>query len=144
LVPVTSSESRQEEKPSSGGPLVRSNVTHKGKEKAYENLDSVVPHSASHSIGTSSVAPAVLALSKESKPPLPSAINHAFSEPISTSEDVLASSCKALGDTLGVLSQRLLLLSGQPIPDPVTISQTADAIAKTGQALGVISSLRCR
>ncbi|KAF8271747.1 hypothetical protein EI94DRAFT_518708 [Lactarius quietus] len=144
LVPVTSSESRQEEKPSSGGPLVRSNVTHKGKEKAYENLDSVVPHSASHSIGKSSVAPAVLALSKESKPPLPSAINHAFSEPISTSEDVLASSCKALGDTLGVLSQRLLLLSGQPIPDPVTISQTADAIAKTGQALGVISSLRCR
>lgn len=63
------------------------------------------------------------------------------SQPTSTSEDVLASSSKALGTTLGTLSQRLLLLSGQPTLDLVTISQTADAISKTGQALDVISYL---
>jgi len=139
LVPFTSSGSGQEEKPSSSVPQARSNVTLKGKEKVVENHDSPVAHSASHTVGTSSVAPAVLALSKESKPPPPSA------EPTTTtSEDVLASSCSALEATLGALSQRLLLLSGQPILDPVTISQTADAIAKTGQALEVISSLRRR
>ena len=63
------------------------------------------------------------------------------SQPTSTSEDVLASSSKALSTTLGTLSQRLLLLSGQPTLDLVTISQTADAISKTGQALDVISYL---
>jgi hypothetical protein len=35
-----------------------------------------------------------------------------------------------------------MLLSCQAILDPVTISQTADAIAKTGQALTVIKKLR--
>jgi hypothetical protein len=35
-----------------------------------------------------------------------------------------------------------MLLSDQPILDPITISQTADAIAKTGQALAVINMLR--
>lgn len=145
LVPVTSSGSRQEEIPSSGTPLVGSNMTLKGKGKASGICDApAVAHSASPTIGTSSVAPTALSLSRESKPPLPSAVNYTFSEPTSTSEDVLASSYKALGATLGVLSQRLLLLSSQPILDPVTISQTADAIARTGQALEVISSLRRR
>lgn len=144
LVPVTSSGPRQEE--SSGARLVGSNATLKGKEKASGNRDVPVvaprvAHSASPAIGTSFVAPAVLPLSRESGPPLPSAVNHAFSEP---TEDVLASSWKALGATLSALSQRLLLLSSQPILDPVTISQTADAIAKTGQALEVISTLRRR
>lgn len=140
LVPFTSSGSKQEEKPSSSAPLLGSNVTLKGKEKASENNGPAVARFASHSLGTASTAPAVFALSK---PPLPNAVN-AFSEvtPTSTSEDVLASSCKALSTTLGALSQRLLFLSGQPILDPVTISQTADAIAKTGQALDVISYLR--
>jgi hypothetical protein len=49
---------------------------------------------------------------------------------------------KALGVTLNALSQRLMLLSGQTFLDPVAISQTADAIAKTGQALAVINKLR--
>jgi hypothetical protein len=35
-----------------------------------------------------------------------------------------------------------MLLSGQAILDPVSISQTADAIAKAGQALAVIKTLR--
>ncbi|KAH9050102.1 hypothetical protein EDB84DRAFT_1631236 [Lactarius hengduanensis] len=144
LVPVTSSGPRQEE--SSGALLVGSNATLKGKEKASGNRDVPVvaprvAHSASPAIGTSFVAPAVLPLSRELGPPLPSAVNHAFSEP---TEDVLASSWKALGATLSALSQRLLLLSSQPILDPVTISQTADAIARTGQALEVISTLRRR
>jgi uncharacterized Zn finger protein (UPF0148 family) len=138
LVPLTSSVSRQEEKPSSSAPLLGSNVTRKGKEKAYENHHPAVPYAASHSIGTSSAAPAVLA---SSKPPLPNATN-AFYEPTPTSEDVLASSSTALGTTLGALSRRLLHLSGQPNLDPVTISQIAEAIAKTGQALDVISYLR--
>jgi hypothetical protein len=56
-------------------------------------------------------------------------------------DDVLAGMGKALRATLNALSQRLLLLSGQPILDPVSISQTADAIARTGQALGVINTL---
>ncbi|KAI9466716.1 hypothetical protein BJY52DRAFT_1111219 [Lactarius psammicola] len=159
LVPVTSPGSRQEEIPSSGAFLVGPNATLKGKEKASDSRDapvvclneclrtsnssrpamtlSQVAHSAPSTIGTSSVAPAVLSLSRESKPPLPSA-------PTSTSDDVLASSCNALGATLGALSQQLLLLSSQPILDPVSISQTADAIARTGQALEVIRSLRLR
>jgi hypothetical protein len=61
---------------------------------------------------------------------------------IPTSGDILADSSKALGATLSALSQRLVLLAGQPILDPVTISQTADAIAKTGQAMAVINTLR--
>ncbi|KAH8999411.1 hypothetical protein EDB92DRAFT_1790271 [Lactarius akahatsu] len=137
LVPVTSSGPRQEE--SSGALLVGSNATLKGKEKAFGNRDVPVvtprvAHSASPAIRTSFVAPAVLPLSWESGPPLPSA----------PTEDVLAGSWKALGATLSALSQRLLLLSSQPILDPVTISQTADAIARTGQALEVISTLRRR
>lgn len=56
--------------------------------------------------------------------------------------DVLAGSDKALRATLSTLSQRILLLSCQQILDPVTISQTADAIARTGQALAVINTLR--
>ena len=35
-----------------------------------------------------------------------------------------------------------MVLSGQVILDTVTISQTADAIAKAGQALAVIKTLR--
>jgi hypothetical protein len=68
-------------------------------------------------------------------------IPHLF-QPISTSDDILANSSKALGATLSALSQRLMLLSGQAILDPVAISQTADAIAKAGQALAVIKTLR--
>ncbi|KAH9062046.1 hypothetical protein EDB87DRAFT_1560067 [Lactarius vividus] len=137
LVPVTSSGTKQEE--SSGGLLVGSNATLKGKEKASGNRDVPVvapwvADSASPAIGTSYVAPAVPSLSQESKPPPPSA----------PTEDVLASSWKALGATLSALSQRLLHLSSQPILNPVTISQTVDAIAKTGQALEVISTLRRR
>jgi hypothetical protein len=66
---------------------------------------------------------------------------HLF-QPISTSDDILTDSSKALEATLSALSQRLILLSGQPILDPVTISQTADAITKAGQALAVINTLR--
>ncbi|KAI9448336.1 hypothetical protein H4582DRAFT_81028 [Lactarius indigo] len=140
LVPVTSSGPRQEE--TSGALLVGPNAALKGKEKASGNRDApAVAHSASPAIGTSFVAPAVLPLSRESKLPLPSAANYTFSEP---TEDALTSSWKALGATLSALSQRLLLLSSQPILDPVTISQTADAIARTGQALEVISTLRRR
>jgi hypothetical protein len=58
------------------------------------------------------------------------------------SDDILAGSGKALRVALSALSQRLLCLSGQPILDPVTISQTADAIARTGQAMAVINTLR--
>jgi hypothetical protein len=68
-------------------------------------------------------------------------IPHLF-QPVPTSGDTLADSRKALEVTLSALSQRLMLLSGQPILDPVIISQTADAIAKTGQALAVINTLR--
>jgi hypothetical protein len=66
---------------------------------------------------------------------------HLF-QPISTLDGILASSDKALGASLSALSQRLFLLSGQPILDPIAISQTADAISRTGQALGVINTLR--
>lgn len=68
-------------------------------------------------------------------------IPHLF-QPISTSDDILANSSHALETTLGALSQRLMVLSGQVILDTVTISQTADAIAKAGQALAVIKTLR--
>ena len=68
-------------------------------------------------------------------------ILYAF-QPVSSSDDVLAGSDKALRATLSTLSRRLLLLSDQQILDPVTISQTADAIARTGQALAVINTLR--
>jgi hypothetical protein len=68
-------------------------------------------------------------------------IPHLF-QPISTSDDILANSSQALEATLGALSQRLMVLSGQVILDAVTISQTADAIAKAGQALAVIKTLR--
>jgi len=70
----------------------------------------------------------------------PHSIHHVL-QPISTLDDVLTSSRKALWATLSALSQRLLLLSDQAIPDPITISQTADAIARTGQALVVINTL---
>jgi hypothetical protein len=63
-------------------------------------------------------------------------------QPIPTSGDILADSSKALVAALSALSQRLMHLSGQPILDPVAISQTADAIAKTGQAMAVINTLR--
>jgi hypothetical protein len=35
-----------------------------------------------------------------------------------------------------------MLLSGQAILDPTTISQTADAVTKVGQALAAIKKLR--
>jgi len=147
----TQSESRPEETPTSGIPVGRSNGKTKGKgtEKASESpaLTTVVT-SVSPAAGVTNVTqsdtPAFLAtssLSQESNLPQPASSSYAFSEPISGSDDVLVSSRKALRATLIALSQRLLLLSNQAIPDPITISQTADAIARTGQALVVINTL---
>jgi len=125
-------------------------VVAKGKEKTSEiPAVPVVVAPASPAARTSKIThstsslPATSSFTRESNPPLPtSPSSRAFSEPISTSDDILANSSKALGTALNALSQRLMLLSGQAILDPVAISQTADAIAKAGQALAVIKTLR--
>ncbi|KAH9999455.1 hypothetical protein BJV77DRAFT_977321 [Russula vinacea] len=113
-----------------------SSATAKGKEKTSRALlymRSVVASKVTHS---NPLLPTTSSFPQE----LPTFPTRAFSN--LTSDDTLANSSKALGATLGALSQRLMLLSDQPILDPITISQTADAIAKTGQALAVINMLR--
>ncbi|KAI0301838.1 hypothetical protein B0F90DRAFT_1715778 [Multifurca ochricompacta] len=150
LVPVTPSESRQEEIPSSSTPMKGTYLTLKGKEKAFKSSTAAtVASSVSAAVGNSSIVhsttpgfPTTSPVSRVSVPPLPTSSEYGLSEPISTLDDTLASSGKALAATLSSLSQRLLILSSQAILDPVTISQTADAIARTGQALAVINALR--
>jgi len=145
----TQSGSRQEEIPTSRVPVGRLNAITKGKEKASVSpAVTTVVASVSPAAGVTNAmqsdTPAFLttsSLSQESNLPQQASSSCVFSEPISTSDDVLTSSRKALRATLGALSQRLLLLSDQAIPDPITISQTADAIARTGQALAVINTL---
>jgi hypothetical protein len=160
LIPVTPSGSTQKEVAPSNVPVEGSNATVKGKEKALDEPEAPVVRPVerftikdnSQSAMAFQVVP-----SASLTPP-----NPAFSEvrtwlyetmtlkthhphllqPISALSDILATSDKALGVSLSALSQRLLLLSGQPILDPIAISQTADAIARTGQALGVINTLR--
>jgi len=123
-----------------------SGATAKGKEKTSESpaVHAVVGPASPASKVTHSdpVFPATSSFPQGSNPPVPTFPSRAFSNPIPTSDDTLANSSKALGATLDALSQRLMLLSGQTFLDPVTISQTADAIAKTGQALAVINMLR--
>ncbi|KAN0124521.1 hypothetical protein V8E52_002170 [Russula decolorans] len=150
LAPGTISGSSREEITPSSIFVEGSSAAAKGKEKTSEipAVPAVVAP-ASPAVRIPKIThstPALHATSsftRESNPPLPTSLNHrAFSEPISTSDDILANSSKALETTLSALSQRLMLLSGQAILDPVTISQTADAIAKAGQALAVIKTLR--
>ncbi|KAI9510475.1 hypothetical protein F5148DRAFT_583701 [Russula earlei] len=145
----TLSGSKQEEITTSRFP-VESNTITNGKQKAYESPTAIspvvapVPPAAGTTKVTHTETPASLATSslfQELNLPQKTSPSHAISEPVSTS-DVLASAGKALRATLSTLSQRLLLLSGQAILDPVMISQTADAIARTGQALAVINTLR--
>jgi len=140
------SETRREEVATSSMPAKALNTTTKGKRKAsVPEVFTSVPSAVGNpkvTYPTTSALPVTSSLFRDSNPPLQTSSNHAFSEPVSTSDDVLAGSDKALRATLSTLSQRLLLLSGQEILDPVTISQTADAIARTGQALAVINTLR--
>ncbi|KAI0254257.1 hypothetical protein BJV78DRAFT_1280275 [Lactifluus subvellereus] len=149
LIPITPSGPMQEEIAQPSLPIEGSGATGKGKgkEKVLGNPGApTVAPSVPPPVGTLSAAhptvPGYPATSvfRESNPPPPTSSNLAFSKLVS--DDILANSNKALGATLSVLSQRLLLLSGQPIPDPIAISQIADAIARTGQALVVINTLR--
>jgi len=121
-----------------------SNATTKGKRRASESPavpEVVTSGNPKLMHPTASALPVTSSLFRDSNLPLQASSSLAFSEPVFTS-DVLAGSDRALRATLSTLSQRLLLLSGQQILDPVTISQTADAIARTGQALAVINTLR--
>ncbi|KAI0002956.1 hypothetical protein BJV74DRAFT_814414 [Russula compacta] len=150
LAPGTLSASRQEETTTPSVFVERSSATAKGKEKAYESpampavAASVLPAVRISQVTHSSAPafPVTSSLSPESNLPLPTFSSHAFSESNSTSGNIVVGSGKALEATLSALSQRLLLLSGQSILDPVAISQTADAIARTGQAMAVINTLR--
>ncbi|KAI0285069.1 hypothetical protein BGY98DRAFT_450964 [Russula aff. rugulosa BPL654] len=150
LVPGTISGSSREEITPSSIFVEGSSAAAKGKAKTSEiPAVPMVVASASPAVRISNIThpasalPATSSFTRESNPPLPtSPSRRGFSEPISTSDDILANSSKALETTLSALSQRLMLLSGQAILDPVTISQTADAIAKVGQALAVIKTLR--
>ncbi|KAH9978085.1 hypothetical protein BGW80DRAFT_1285726 [Lactifluus volemus] len=144
LLPVMPSGPMQEE---FNVHTMGSNATAKGKEKALDDLRAaaVVPsfspaiRASSTGLSTAPGFSAITSIVQESNPPLPTSFNP---EPIPTSDNILASSDKALGASLSALSQRLLLLSGQPFLDPIAISQTADAISSTGKALAVINALR--
>jgi len=146
----TPSGSRQEQIIASRATVDGLSSTAKGKEKAFEShavpavVASVLPAAGTSKVthATASAFPATSSLAWESNLHLPTSSGHAFSEPAPVSGDILTGSRKALGATLSALSQRLLLLSSQPILDPATISQMADAIARTGQALAVINTLR--
>ncbi|KAI0269284.1 hypothetical protein BC834DRAFT_621725 [Gloeopeniophorella convolvens] len=132
LVPVTAPASSKDGTASSGALTEISNATLKGKQKA---LDAPVALEANRSDVPTAGASSV------SNPPTVS--SRLLPQPHSTPENLaLATSTQALEVTLSALSQRLLLLSGQSILDPIAIAQTAEAITKIGQALATINALQ--